>query len=164
MILAYKKIQSVTVSIVFLSFAIEWWDWMPYLCFLDVEFQGSFFTLLFQFHQEALLFLFTLCHKGGVICISEVIDISPGNLNSILCLPSLAFCIMYSVYKLNKQDDNIQPWHTPFPILNQSVVPCLVLFLLDLHTDFSGGRSGGLVFPSLEKFPTGYFGPHSQRL
>ena len=164
MILAYKKIQSVTVSIVFLSFAIEWWDWMPYLCFLDVEFQGSFFTLLFQFHQEALLFLFTLCHKGGVICISEVIDISPGNLNSILYLSSLAFCIMYSVYKLNKQDDNIQPWHTPFPILNQSVVPCLVLFLLDLHTDFSGGRLGGLVFPSLEKFPTGYFGPHSQRL
>ena len=25
--------------------------------------------------------------------------------------------------------------------------------LLDLHTDFSGGRSGGLVFPSLEDFP-----------
>ena len=34
---------------------------------------------------------------------------------------------MYSVYKLNKQDDNIQPWHTPFPIWNQSVVPCPVL-------------------------------------
>jgi len=24
--------------------------------------------------------------------------------------------------------------------------------LLDLHTDFSGGRSGGLIFPSLEEF------------
>ena len=33
----------------------------------------------------------------------------------------------YSVYKLNKQGDNIQPWCTPFPILNLSVVPCLVL-------------------------------------
>ena len=40
---------------------------------------------------------------------------------------SPAFCMMYSAYKLNKQDDNIQPWHTPFPILNQSVFPCLVL-------------------------------------
>ena len=40
---------------------------------------------------------------------------------------SLAFHIMYSAYKLNKQGDNIQPWHTPFPIWNQSVVPCLVL-------------------------------------
>ena len=28
---------------------------------------------------------FIFCHKGGVICISEVIDISPGNLDSSLC-------------------------------------------------------------------------------
>ena len=34
---------------------------------------------------------------------------------------------MYSAYKLNKQGDNIQPQHTPFPIWNQSVVPCPVL-------------------------------------
>ena len=34
---------------------------------------------------------------------------------------------MYSAYRLNKQGDNIQPWHTPFPIWNQSVVPCSVL-------------------------------------
>ena len=26
------------------------------------------------------------------------------------------------------------------------------MLLLDLHTDFSGGRSGGLVFPSLSEF------------
>ena len=37
---------------------------------------------------------------------------------------SPAFLRMYSEYKLNKQGDNIQPWHTPFPIWNQSVVPC----------------------------------------
>ena len=40
---------------------------------------------------------------------------------------SLAFLMMYSAYKLNKQGDNIQPWRTPFPIWNQSVVPCPVL-------------------------------------
>ena len=38
-----------------------------------------------------------------------------------------AFLMMYSAYTLNKQGDNIQPWHTPFPIWNQSVVPCPVL-------------------------------------
>ena len=27
------------------------------------------------------------------------------------------------------------------------------MLLPDLHTDFSGGRSGGLVFPSLKSFP-----------
>ena len=35
--------------------------------------------------------------------------------------------MMCLVYKLNKQDNNIQPCHTPFPILNQSLVPCKVL-------------------------------------
>ena len=34
---------------------------------------------------------------------------------------------MYSACKLNKQGNNIQPWHTPFPIWNHSVVPCPVL-------------------------------------
>ena len=34
------------------------------------------------------------------------------------------FHMMYFVYKLNKQGDNIQPWHAPFPILNQSIFPC----------------------------------------
>ena len=35
--------------------------------------------------------------------------------------------MMYSAYKLNKQGDKIQPWSTPFPIWNQSAVPCPVL-------------------------------------
>ena len=34
--------------------------------------------------------------------------------------------MMYSAYKLNKQGDNIQLWHTRFTIWNQSV-PCPVL-------------------------------------
>ena len=34
---------------------------------------------------------------------------------------------MCSAYKLNKQGDSIQPWHTSFPVWNQSVVPCPVL-------------------------------------
>ena len=40
---------------------------------------------------------------------------------------SLAFCMMYSLQKLNKQGDNIQHWCTSFPIWNQSVVPCPIL-------------------------------------
>ena len=40
---------------------------------------------------------------------------------------SREFLMMYSTYELNKQGDNIQPWRTPFPIWNQSVVPCPVL-------------------------------------
>ena len=40
--------------------------------------------------------------------------------------PSLASCMMYSTYKLNKQDDST-PCHTPFQVLNQSIVPWPVL-------------------------------------
>ena len=46
-----------------------------------------------------------------------------------ILIPACAWCspafqMMYFAYKLNKQADNIQPWSTPFPIWNQSVVPC----------------------------------------
>ena len=39
---------------------------------------------------------------------------------------------------------------------------CPVLLLPDLHTDFSRGRSGGLVFPSLSEFSTVYCDPHNK--
>ena len=99
---------------------------MPWSSFLKVEFYASFFTLLFHLHQEALSFLFSFYLKGGVIFISEVIDISPSNLDSSLCFIQPAFCIRYFIYKLNKQGDNVQPWHTLFPFWNQSVA-CPVL-------------------------------------
>ena len=35
--------------------------------------------------------------------------------------------MMCSACKINKQGDNIHPSRTPFPILNQYVVPCLIL-------------------------------------
>ena len=36
---------------------------------------------------------------------------------------SLAFHMMYSTYKINKQGDDVQPWRIPFPILKESI-PC----------------------------------------
>ena len=44
--------------------------------------------------------------------------------------------------------------------LSQFGTSLFQLLLLDLHTDFSGGMSGGLVFPSLEKFSTVCCDPH----
>ena len=37
---------------------------------------------------------------------------------------SPAFCMMYSAYGLNKQGDNIQPWHMAFSIWNQFLLVC----------------------------------------
>ena len=53
---------------------------------------------------------------------------------------SLAFLMMSSAYKLNKQGDNIQPCHPPFPILNQLFHVQFKLLLLDPQTGFSGDR------------------------
>ena len=39
---------------------------------------------------------------------------------------SPAFHMMYSAHKLNQQDNDKQPLHTPFPILNQSIISCPV--------------------------------------
>ena len=50
-----------------------------------------------------------------------------GILIPVYASSSPALLLMYSGYKLNKQGDNIQPWRTPFPVWNQSVVPCPVL-------------------------------------
>ena len=59
---------------------------------------------------------------------------------------SLEFYMAYSVYKLNKQGDNMQPCHTPFPIWNQSVDPCPVQTVASwlLHQRF--GHKLGLLW------------------
>ena len=65
------------------------------LVFRMLNFKPTF-SFTFHFHKEALHFLFSFCHKGGVICISEVIDIYPENLDPACALSDPAFCMMYS--------------------------------------------------------------------
>ena len=57
----------------------------------------------------------------------------------------------HCTWKLNKQGDNTQPWHTPFPILNWSVAPCPLLTAASwpAYGGFSGDSLGGLIFPFL---------------
>ena len=55
------------------------------LVFWMLSFKPTFSLSTFTFIKRIFKFLFTFCHKGGVICISEVTDISPGNLDSSLC-------------------------------------------------------------------------------
>ena len=69
----------------------------------------------------------------GSYSLSVIRVVSSAYLRLLIFLPAIlipacgssspAFLMMYSAYKLNKQGDNIQPWCTPFPIWNQSVVP-----------------------------------------
>ena len=96
------------------------------LSFLNAEFLARFSLSSFTFKR---LFSSSL--------LSAIRVVSSAYLRSLVFLPEIlipacasfspAFHMMYSTYKLNKQGDHIQPWHTPFPIWNQSVVPYPVL-------------------------------------
>ena len=68
--------------------------------------------------------------------LSAIRVVSSAYIRLLIFLPAISIPVvlhpahgwmMYSAYKLNKKGDNIQPWRTPFPIWNQSVVPCPVL-------------------------------------
>ena len=69
-------------------------------------------------------------HQGlfqWVSCSHQRLLFLPAILIPACASSSPAFLMMYSAYKFNKQGDNIQHWHTSFPIWNQSVVPYSVL-------------------------------------
>ena len=121
------------------------------LHFLNVEFKSSFSLPSFTFIKRLFSSssLSTISERVMSSAYLRLLMLLLAILNPACASSSPAFRMMYSTHKLRKQGDNIQPWHTLFPIV---------------HTDFSGSRSGGLVFPSLVEFSTVCCDPHSQRL
>ena len=100
------------------------------LSFLNIKFQASFFILLLHLHQEALSSSSLSAIRVESSAYLRLLIFLLVNLIPACDSSSLAFHMLYSAYKLNKQGDNIQPLRTPFPIWNQSFVPCPV-FLID---------------------------------
>ena len=123
-ILEPNKLKSTTVS--------------PYICH---EMMGpNAMTLVFwmlSFKPTFSLSSFTFIKRLFSSSLSAIRVVSSAYLRLLIFLPpiliptcassSQVFLLYKCLYKLNKQGDNIQPWHTPFPIWNQSVVPCPVL-------------------------------------
>ena len=66
------------------------------LVFWMLHFKPTFSLSSITFIKRLFSSFFTFCHKSGVICISEVIDISPGSLNSSLCFfqPSISHDVL----------------------------------------------------------------------
>ena len=56
-----------------------------------------------------------LASRNSILCISDVVDISPTNLIPACDSSSRAFHMVDSAYKLTKQSNNRQPHCTPFP-------------------------------------------------
>jgi len=127
MILEPKKIKSATVPIVSPSTCHE-------VVGLDVM---VFVFWILSFKPDCSLSSFTFIKRLISSCSLSAIRVVSAYLRLLIFLPailipayassSLAFRMMYSAYELNKQGDNIQPSRIPFPILNQYVVPCLIL-------------------------------------
>ena len=130
---------------------------------------------MFSFKPAFSLSSFNFIKKLFSSSLSAIKGVSSAYLRLLIFLPEIlipacassspAFYMIYSACKLNKQGDNIQHWHTPFPIWNQSVVPCLVLTV----ASWPGYRflrrwvrRSGIPI-SLRIFHSSY-DPHSQRL
>ena len=136
------------------------------LNFLNVE-------LKLTFSLSSFIFIKRLFSSSSL---SAIRVMSSAYLRLLIFLPAIliptcassgpAFLMMYFAYKLNKQGDNIQPWCTPFPIWNQSVVSCPVLTdaswpayrFLKRQVRWSGIPISFRIF---HKF---YCDPHSQKL
>ena len=132
-ILEPPKIKSVTVSTVSPSICHEMmgWDAMIFV-FWMLSCKPTFSLSSFTFTKR----LFSYSSLSAIRMASSVylrlLIFFPAILIPACASSSLAVRMMYSAYKLNKQGDNIQPWHTPFPIWNQSFVPCLFLTVASL--------------------------------
>ena len=94
------------------------------------SFSLSFFTLIKRLFSSSLLSAIRVVSSAYVRLLMFLLAILIPAYDS----SSPAFHMMYSTYKLNKQGDSTQPYHTPFPIWNQSIVPCLVLTVASCPT------------------------------
>ena len=129
-ILEPKKRKSVMVSIISPSIChkVMGPEAMIFF-FLDVEFEASFFISYFTFIKR-LFSSSSLSAFRVMSCAYLRLLIFLLAIMILACASSsLIFRMMYSAYKLNKQADSIQPWHTPFPVWNQSIVLCPVLIV-----------------------------------
>ena len=93
-------------------FAMKWWDRMPWSLFFECWVLRQFFS------HSSFTFIKRLLSSSSLSAIRVV---SSACLRLLIFLPailipactssSLAFHMMYSAHKLNKQDNNIQPWY-----------------------------------------------------
>ena len=122
-ILEPKKRKSLTVFIVSPSIChkVMGPDDMI-LVFSMLSFKPGFSLSSFTFIKRLFSFS-SLSVIRVVLPYLRLLIFPPAVLIPAFASSSPAFHMMYSSYKLNKEGNNIQPWHTPFQIWNQSIFP-----------------------------------------
>ena len=123
----------------FFPFYLPWsyGTWCHDLSFLNAEFKPAFSLSSFIFINR--LFSSSLLSAIKVVSSAylRLLIFSQQSWFQPVIHPAQHFswCI-YSAYKLKKQNDNIQCWHTPLPILNQSMVVSKVFWYSHLFKKF----------------------------
>ena len=124
-----KKIKPVTVVIVSPSICHEVMGPDAVMFFEMLSFKSAFsfssFTFIKGLFSSSLLFAVRVVSSAYL----KLLIFFPEILIPACASSILAFCMMYSACKLNKQGSNIQPRNTPFPICKQSIIPCPVLIV-----------------------------------
>ena len=145
-ILEPKKIIFVTVS-----------TFSPSICHIVMGLDAVIFVFwMLNFKPAFSLSSFTLKRPFNSSLLSAIRVVLSAHLRLLIFLlatlmlacesSSLAFHMMYSACKLNKESNSVQLCHTPYPVLNQSVVSCSVLtvaswpahWFLSRHVRWSG--------------------------
>ena len=95
----------------FSPFYLPWNDGIRCLdlSFLNAEFQASFFTLFFHHHHDFLLLEWYYLHVGGCWYM-------PWHFQFKLVIHPVWHFTWGTLHMLNKQGDNIQSCHIPFPV------------------------------------------------
>ena len=105
---------------------MKWWNQMMILVFwllsLKPTFSLSSFTFIKSLFSSSLsaIRMVSSTYLRLLIFLLAVLIPACGSSSPV-------FLMIWSAYNLNKQGDNIQPWHTLVLIWNQSIVPCPVL-------------------------------------
>ena len=165
-ILECKKTKSVTISIVSPSICMKWWDQMRWSSFFECWVLSQLFQL---FTCILINRLFTFSSLSAIREVSStykrLLIFLPGVLIPAWTSSSVAFLKTYSAYKLNKQGENIQPWHTPCPIFEPAYCSissshCYFFTCIQVSQD-----TGNMVWNTnlFKNFPVCY-DPQSQRL
>ena len=126
-ILEPQKIKSLTVLIVYPSICHEMMGlYAMILVFWMLNYKPTFSLCSLTFIKRLFSSSLSAIRVGSSAYLRLLIFL-PAILILACASSSPAFHMMYSAYKLNKQGWCTQPWCTPFPIWNQSVVSCPVL-------------------------------------
>ena len=118
---------------------------------------------MLSFKPAFSLFYFTFMKRiFSSSLLSSISVVSSVYLRLFIFLPAIlipacassspAFCMMSTTCKLNKHGDNIQPWCIPFSVLNQFIIPCLVLTVVSCIQIYQ--EAGKVVWYSHLVIPT----------